>query len=121
MQKGFLHITVSSAMGNLPVEGAEITVVDENGQLLHSLTTDANGDAPIVEIDAPDVSYTLDPNYTGMAYTPVYVSVKRQGFVPLENQPASVVATAEAVLPVVLQPADTAQVAASSYYRDWGC
>ena len=58
MGKGFLKINLFTGDDILPVADVPIIIRDENGSVLHNLTSDRNGLAGPVELYAPDVAVT---------------------------------------------------------------
>ena len=62
-----LRVLVTTALGALPLENAIVsvsTVPDESGMrtLLHSVTTDSGGMTPVMVLDTPPRSNSLNPD-----------------------------------------------------------
>ena len=83
MGKGNLIIQVVAAEGAILIEGANITLMDENGVVLHELVTDISGHAQEVTLDAPDVALTEDPYATARRYSVYTAKVRAMGYRPV--------------------------------------
>lgn len=80
MGKGNLKLQVVAAEGAILIEGASITLMDENDVVLHELTTDNTGHAPEITLDAPDISLTEDPFATARRYSVYNARVQAVGY-----------------------------------------
>ncbi|MFP3155186.1 peptidoglycan-binding protein [Lachnospiraceae bacterium ZAX-1] len=104
MGMGFLKIQVHTGDDALPIADAFVTVSDVDGNELYSGTTDANGNSSVFQLSAPDIAYTLDPDYRKPAYTEYDVFAGASGFVAKHIYGVEVVDTQTAILPVNLEP-----------------
>ena len=105
-----LRVLVTTALGALPLENAIVsvsTVPDESGMrtLLHSVTTDSGGMTPVMVLDTPPRSNSLNPD-SGPPFAVYTVEISAEGYTPLkENQsfaPTDLTATGA---PQTLDPA----------------
>ena len=74
-----LRVLVTTALGALPLENAIVsvsTVPDESGMrtLLHSVTTDSGGMTPVMVLDTPPRSNSLNPD-SGPPLTALYIAM----------------------------------------------
>ena len=72
MAYGTLKVVVSAASSALPLSDTMITV---NGI---TKTTDENGIVLFENIEAPDVSLSLDPNNTVFPYSTVDIEIQKE-------------------------------------------
>ena len=82
-----LRVLVTTALGALPLENAIVsvsTVPDESGMrtLLHSVTTDSGGMTPVMVLDTPPRSNSLNPD-SGSAFAVYTVEISAEGYTPL--------------------------------------
>lgn len=63
-QKGYLSTRIYTSRGSIPIEGASVTVIKNNGDrqnIIARRITDRNGQIALVTIDAPDSELSLSP------------------------------------------------------------
>ena len=79
---GFLRINVTSSLGQIPVKDAtvSITYTGEPGRVLEELTTDESGLTDTIELPAPDISYSLDPESEVQPYSEFTITVTASGY-----------------------------------------
>ena len=90
---GFLIVTVRTAGGALPIEGATVTVEsgEEGGSFIRTLTSDQSGRTPIIALDTPAASGSLTPG--GIRPYALYnIRVEKEGYYVHENRGAPVFA-----------------------------
>ncbi|MCL2696393.1 MAG: peptidoglycan-binding protein, partial [Clostridiales bacterium] len=104
MGRGYLMMRVSTGDGALPVVGARVSVQRPDGTVLYTLVTDASGETGRVALTAPDVEYTLDPNYGRPAWSVIDVRVQAQGFVTEVIHNVEILDTQLTILPVEMHP-----------------
>ena len=80
MGRGNLILQVVAAEGAVLIDGANITLKDESGVVLHELITDNTGHAPEIALEAPDISLTEDPFATSRRYNVYSVRVSAAGY-----------------------------------------
>lgn len=76
---GHLTVTVRTANGALPVEGALVTV-SSNGSIIGVFTSDLSGSTGALEIPTPPKSASLSPGFEGNPYSTVFIEVDKDGF-----------------------------------------
>jgi len=104
MGTGYLRVQCRTGDGMLPVDNAHVTIKNSGGAPLYETDTDSNGSTETYPLPAPDVMYTLDPNYMRPAYTVYTVDISAEGFVTMHIQGVEVVDTQIAILPVRMEP-----------------
>ncbi|MCL2376538.1 MAG: peptidoglycan-binding protein [Defluviitaleaceae bacterium] len=83
MGKGKLILQVVAAEGAILIDGANITLTNESGAMLHELVTDITGHAPEVSLEAPDIALTEDPFTTARRYSVYTARVRAVGYRPV--------------------------------------
>jgi len=83
-ETGFIKVKVITELGDIPLEGSTVTVYASLAELvpIETVTTDENGDAPILEIPVaynPDIA-TMDPEYP---YTDYNIRVLHENYYPV--------------------------------------
>jgi len=101
---GFLTVHVSTAGDNYPVKGARVVTRDKGGRILFDQVTDANGDTPYVELEAPNPDLTLNPETASRGYSTYDVEISAQGFHPVIIHDVEIVAGTRAYLPAFMHP-----------------
>lgn len=104
MGTGLLTVQVRTGDDALPIAGARVTVRNPDGRILYETTTDAAGNTGKYPLTAPDVQYTLTPNYGRPAYSVVDVDVSAPGFVTEHIRRVEIVDTSTTILPVNMTP-----------------
>lgn len=104
MAIGYLIIQVRTADGAIPLSGAEIRILDEEGNTVRELTTDESGETEAVSLETVDKSFSLSPDYTGMPFTAYDVLVRAAGFNSLYISEIPVYEGETAIQPAPLVP-----------------
>ena len=104
MGTGYLSINARTYDEALPVANAKVTIKETNGNVLYQTKTDENGKTDYFPLQAPDVRYTLDPDYHKPAYAVYDVDVNAPGFITEHIHNVEVVDTQSAYLPVEMKP-----------------
>lgn len=103
---GKLIISVRTANGSIPVEGANVTVrsFDEGeSSVIAVLKTDNSGNTPLIEIGTPSSDISTSPG-NGKGYTSVIIEVDKDGFIPMEFIGGAIFPGITTVQPVNLMP-----------------
>ena len=77
--RGRLTVTVRSANGALPVEGALVTITS-GGAIIGVSTSDESGNTETLTIPTPPKSASLTPGYAGLPYSTVLIEVYKDGY-----------------------------------------
>ena len=110
MAIGYLQIQVRTAQSAIPLEGAQVRVLDDEGNTLYPLTTDESGETQTVSLETVDRSFSLDPNYPGIPYEGYGVTVEAEGFQPVSITEIPIYDGQTATLPVAMVPLQEGQV-----------
>ncbi len=104
MAIGYLIIQVRTADGAVPLSGAEIRILDEEGNTIRELTTDESGGTEAVSLETVDKSFSLSPDYTGTPYTAYDVLVRASGLDSLYISEIPIYEGETAIQPAPLVP-----------------
>ena len=77
MSKGYLIVNVYLETIAEPVEGATVIITGENYERTYS--TNSDGKTETIELDAPNVEYSLKPEYTVKPYSTYDLTVTKPG------------------------------------------
>ncbi len=82
---GTLKISVVSSIGLIPVDNAVVTVsyTGEPETPLNVLTTDSSGQTPVIELAAPPLELSLNPDADRQPYSEYNISVTADGYEPV--------------------------------------
>lgn len=104
MAIGYLIIQARTADGAVPLSGAEIRILDDEGRTVRELTTDESGETEVVSLETVDKSLSLDPGYTGLPFTTYDVLVRAAGFDSLYVSEIPIYEGETAIQPAPLVP-----------------
>ena len=77
MATGTLRVQARTELGFFPVPGARVTIrASGSDQILEEVTTDESGNSPLVELEAPDVAYSLEPQTQVRPYSTYDITVE---------------------------------------------
>ncbi|MDR2182589.1 MAG: peptidoglycan-binding protein, partial [Clostridiales bacterium] len=80
MGRGNLNLQVISSGGAILIEGAIVTITNENNEVLHEFITDISGHVPEISLEAPDTSLTEDPFAAARRYSVYNARVQAPGY-----------------------------------------
>lgn len=101
---GYLKIHCTTGEDALPVVNAHVIIKKPSGGVLYEADTDADGNTGVFELTTPDKEYTLDPGFSGPAYSVVDVDVGAKGFMTKHVMGVEIVDTQTSILPVAMIP-----------------
>ena len=103
--QGKLQIKVVTIIGNRPVSGARVRIyvsgIPDN--VLYTLTTNSSGLTDEVELDTPDIAYSLSPSEP-QPYAEYTVDVSAEGYEPAEVSSTEILPDSTAFLEVRMTP-----------------
>ena len=108
---GSLKISVTSSLGLIPVVNATVTISytgDPNSPLME-LTTDSSGQTPTVELPAPPVELSLEPENLEQPYSEYNIQVTAEGYDPIVVSGSEVLAGELSLQPVRMNPVEDPQ------------
>lgn len=104
--KGQLKIQVISEINNRPVEDAKISIsytgIPENQ--LEELTTDSSGQTETIDLPAPPLELSLEPENEEQPYSEYTIQVDAPGFESVSIAGAEILSTVTAIQNVALRP-----------------
>lgn len=104
MAIGHLQIQTRTAQDAIPLEGARILVLDDEGNALYRLVTDESGETQAVSLETLDRSFSLNPDYLGKPYADYGITVQLEGFEPVSITNIPIFDGETATLPIMLTP-----------------
>lgn len=114
MAIGYLRIQARVASDAIPLEGAQVRVLDDQGQRVYDLITDENGETPMVSLETVEAGLSLDPNYSGTPYIGYDVLAQLEGFESLYIEGVPIYEGETAILPLTLIPMQEEQMQRST-------
>ena len=110
IDRGFLQVNVSSKNTSFPIENATISIsytgVPE--QTLESLQTNSSGQTEVLELAAPPLEYSLNPNNDVQPYSEYTITVTAPGYETVSISGAEILADETAIQRVVMHPVEQA-------------
>ena len=104
MAIGYLTMQVRTAHDALPLQGAQITVLDDEQNHVYELVTDENGETRTVPLETVDKRYSLNQDFAGTPYVVYNVLAQMEGFDAVLVSDIPIYDGETAVLPIMLVP-----------------
>lgn len=105
---GYLIVSVSSAGGNFPIEGARVRVYSQANEkeleLLYTLITDSSGRTPIISLAAPPFYASQSPDTGVIPYSYYTIDTDYEGYYSVQNINAPVYPGVTSIQNVLLIP-----------------
>lgn len=86
------------------MDGAQVRVLDDEGNTLYRLTTDISGETQTVALETLDQSFSQTPSYQGTPFVSYGVTVEAEGFQSASITEIPIFDGETAILPVTLVP-----------------
>ncbi len=109
MAIGYLLIQARTAHDAVPLSGVQVRVTDADSNTLYQLTTDENGETPVISLETKDKSFSQTPYYNGLPFTSYSVLAQYPGFNSLLVSDIPIYDGQTAVLPMALTPMQRSQ------------
>ena len=109
MAIGYLRIQARIANDAVPIADVQVRILDNQARKMYDLTTDENGETPIVSLETVDAGLSLDPNYVGTPYVTYNVLAQAAGFQTVYVEGVAIYDGETAVLPLTLIPTQELQ------------
>lgn len=106
---GYLRINVVSSLGMIPVENATVTISysgDPESPLM-TLTTDSSGQTEIVNLPAPPLELSLQPDPSAQPYSEYNITVTADGYEPVFVTGSEILADEVSIQPIRMNPLAT--------------
>lgn len=106
---GTMKISVVSSVGLIPVENATVTVsyTGDPESPLQVLTTDSSGQTPVIELAAPPLELSLNPDAAQQPYSEYNISVTAEGYEPVYVSGSEILANELSLQVVRMNPLAT--------------
>lgn len=104
MASGYLQVQARTAQNIIPLVGAQVRILDDEGNTLYQLTTDESGETQVIALETVDRSFSQDPNYVGIPYSSYGVIVDAEGFRSASVTGIPIFDGELATLPVIMVP-----------------
>lgn len=106
IDRGKLQINVTSEVDSFPVSDAVVSVsyTGVPDSMLEQLNTDSSGQTETVELNAPPLEYSMDPEIPGQPYAEYTLDVRAPGFEPVSISGAEILPDVTAIQNVRLRP-----------------
>lgn len=114
MPEGELRIFVTSTEGLIPIENATVTITytgqpEEPEEPIAQLTTDENGQTPLLDLPAPPLEYSLDPNSPVQPYSEYNIAVSAPGYEAILVSGSEILPDVTSLQPIRLVPVEEAE------------
>ncbi|MCM1261563.1 MAG: peptidoglycan-binding protein [Butyrivibrio sp.] len=80
MAVGYLIVQARTAQDAIPIAGAHIQVLDDEGGSVYELISDESGETQKVPLETVDKSLSLDSNYSGTPYLRYDITAQAEGY-----------------------------------------
>lgn len=77
---GSLQIQVNDISIGMPIANVQVTVKNDNGDIVEELITDESGQTPIINLPAPPEEYSLESEQSVKPYATYNIETKIQGY-----------------------------------------
>ena len=105
MATATLRVQARTELGFFPVQGARVTIRSSGSdQILEEATTDESGNTQLIELEAPDVAYSLEPQREVRPYSTYDITVESSGFQTVRIVGVQILAGQEAIQEVLAVP-----------------
>lgn len=108
IDKGRLQISVTSAITSFPVTDATISIsyTGVPGAALEQVRTNSSGQTETLELDAPPVELSLNPNNEIQPYSEYTLDVTAPGFEPVSISGTEILADVTALQNITMNPSE---------------
>jgi len=108
---GSIKISVVSSLGQIPVEGATVTIsyTGDPNSPIETLTTDSSGQTPTIELPAPPLELSLDSSTEEQPYSEYNILVTADGYEPLLVSGSEILADQLSLQPIRLNPLEATE------------
>lgn len=105
MATGTLRVQARTELGFFPVQGVRVTIRSSGSdQILEEATTDESGNTQLIELEAPDVAYSLEPQREVRPYSTYDITVESSEFQTVRIMGVQILAGQEAIQEVLAVP-----------------
>ena len=104
-EQGGLQVNVTSTIGIQPIAGAAVKIFSGQTQV-EELTTDSSGQTPAIQLPAPPLAYSQEPNQP-QPFAEYTIQVEAPGYRPVEVSNVAIFPEEMALQPVEMEPLET--------------
>lgn len=110
-ETGKLRIMVTSTIGMLPIQDARITITYKGipNVTVEQLGTDNSGQTVTLDLPAPPIEYSLEPEQLQQPYSEYNIRVEADGYEPVEVSGTEILPEVTAWQNIEMTPLETAQ------------
>lgn len=107
--EGELRISVISSVGMIPIKNATVTIsyTGDPQPPLMTLTTNESGQTPPVNLPAPNVEYSLEPEQLVQPYSEYNIEVTAPGYEPVLVSGTEILPHVTAIQPISMVPVES--------------
>ncbi len=107
--KGKLKVNLTSQIDARPIADASVSIsyTGVPDSRLEQLTTDSSGQTETIELDAPPLDLSLDPENEVQPYSEYTLQVTAPGYEPVSIAGAEILSSVTAIQNITLSPIDT--------------
>ena len=107
--KGKLKVNLTSQIDARPIADASVSIsyTGVPDSRLEQLTTDSSGQTETIELDAPPLDLSLDPENEVQPYSEYTLQVTAPGYEPVSIAGAEILSSVTAIQNITLRPIDT--------------
>ena len=102
--EGSIQVHVYTSTAQIPVPGAAVAIVSDDGTLLAARLTNESGQIQPVTVQVPDASESRDPNFQGQPFTTVSIRVQHPDYEQIQVDHAQVFPGVITLQPLELIP-----------------
>lgn len=108
IDRGLLQINVTSEPTSFPIPDATIAIsyTGVPGQTLEQVQTDSSGQTEVLELAAPPVELSLDPNNEIQPYSEYTLDVTAPGYEPISISGTEILADVTALQNITMRPVE---------------
>ena len=108
VDRGQLKIQVTSGQRSVPIPNAtiEISYTGDPDSVLETVSTDENGQTPVVDLPAPPVEYSMSPS-ENQPYSEYNLKIHSDEYKPVTISGAQILSGVEGLQPVSMIPEET--------------
>lgn len=104
-EQGGLQVNVTSTIGIQPIMGAAVKIFSGQTQV-EELTTDSSGQTPAIQLPAPPLAYSQEPNQP-QPFAEYTIQVEAPGYRPVEVSNVAIFPEEMALQPIEMEPLET--------------
>ncbi|MCM1128053.1 MAG: peptidoglycan-binding protein [Lachnospiraceae bacterium] len=107
---GQLQINVTSQLGMIPVSDATVTIsyTGVPGVTVEQLQTDSSGQTAVIDLPAPPLEYSMEPEQANQPYSEYNIQVDAPGYESVLVSGTEILPDVTALQPIQMMPLETA-------------